>query len=117
MVTPSANKKIWWKCEKGHEWESMLNSRSQGAGCPYCYGRFPIKGENDLATLRPDVAEYWNYEKNGDKKPENFKCSSGIRVWWKCKECGKEWTSTIVKRCKAKNICPNFKNHITKKDL
>lgn len=117
MVTPSANKKIWWKCEKGHEWESMLNSRSQGAGCPYCYGRFPIKGENDLATLRPDVAEYWNYEKNGDKKPEDFKCSSDIRVWWKCKECGKEWTSTIVKRCKAKNICPNFKNHITKKDL
>lgn len=28
-VLPSTNRKIWWKCKKGHEWEASLNSRIQ----------------------------------------------------------------------------------------
>lgn len=32
-VTRGSNKKAWWMCEKGHEWESVIN----GSGpCPYC---------------------------------------------------------------------------------
>lgn len=36
-VTANANKKVWWKCENGHEWPAFINSRSKGAGCKQCY--------------------------------------------------------------------------------
>ena len=35
-VTIGSNKKIWWLCEKGHEWCTTVASRSQGTGCPHC---------------------------------------------------------------------------------
>ena len=38
MVTPFSNRKVWWECEKGHEWFSLISSRTDGSGCPYCVG-------------------------------------------------------------------------------
>jgi hypothetical protein len=39
-VTPGSSRKVWWRCEKGHEWEAIIGSRSKGYGrCPYCSGR------------------------------------------------------------------------------
>jgi len=38
-VRPQSNKKVWWKCSKGHEWEATINNRANGQGCPYCSGR------------------------------------------------------------------------------
>ena len=33
----SSNKKFWWRCEKGHEWEQSLNNRAgKGSNCPKC---------------------------------------------------------------------------------
>ena len=34
--TQSSNKKVWWKCNLGHEWLAAINSRNAGNGCPYC---------------------------------------------------------------------------------
>lgn len=28
---------IFWKCEKGHEWQTQAVSRINGTGCPECY--------------------------------------------------------------------------------
>ena len=36
-----------------------------------------------LAEARPDLAKEWNYEKNGDLRPENVSCGSTKMVWWK----------------------------------
>ncbi len=35
-VRPGSNKKVWWQCKNGHEWEANINNRSRGSGCPYC---------------------------------------------------------------------------------
>ena len=35
-VMPKSGKKVWWKCEKGHEWEAKIQNRSNGRGCPEC---------------------------------------------------------------------------------
>lgn len=35
-VSFGSNKKIWWVCGEGHEWEAMILSRSRGSGCPKC---------------------------------------------------------------------------------
>ena len=38
-VTPGANNKVWWKCEKAHEWNAYVYSRNNGSGCPFCAGK------------------------------------------------------------------------------
>lgn len=35
-VMAGSSKKVWWRCGYGHEWESTVNNRSKGAGCPIC---------------------------------------------------------------------------------
>ena len=36
-VTPGSNRKIWWKCKRGHEWPAAPLSRtSKSSGCPHC---------------------------------------------------------------------------------
>ena len=53
----NSNKKVWWKCSKGHEWQAVIASRnSGGCGCPYCAGLYAIEGENDLQAVNPVLA-------------------------------------------------------------
>ncbi len=95
--TANSNKKVWWKCSKGHEWQAMIANRNNGNGCPYCSGRYTVKGENDLQTVNPTLAKEWNYEKNDDLKPKNFTANSGQKVWWICSK-GHEWQAVIAER-------------------
>jgi len=37
IVTPGSDRKVWWKCEHGHEWQAIIKSRVKGNGCPHCY--------------------------------------------------------------------------------
>ena len=30
------NKKVWWICKEGHEWEATVKTRMKGRGCPDC---------------------------------------------------------------------------------
>jgi len=36
-ITAGSSKKVWWVCEKGHEWEAVIKNRAKGIGCHYCY--------------------------------------------------------------------------------
>jgi len=37
MVGAGSRRKVWWLCPNcGHEWESRLDHRSKGVGCPIC---------------------------------------------------------------------------------
>ena len=76
------------------------------AGCPICAGQRTLPGENDLATLRPDLAAEWHPSKNKKLKPSDCTISSGRRVWWRCKE-GHEWQSVVSARTGKDNCgCP-----------
>ena len=59
---------------------------------------------------RMDLLEEWNYEKNGDLKPEMFKRASNRKVWWKCSKCGNEWQAMIKSRSERKPGCPVCKS-------
>ena len=102
--TAHSNKKVWWKCSKGHEWQAVIANRNNGDGCPYCSGRYAVIGINDLQTINPNLAKEWNYEKNGVLKPEFFTAHSNKKVWWKCSK-GHEWQTTINNR-NGGNGCP-----------
>ncbi len=103
-VLANSGKKIWWKCDKGHEWQATIAHRNNGRGCPYCSGKKVLAGYNDLATINPKLAKEWNYERNGNLRPEDFTAGSHKKVWWKC-EKGHEWQATIEKRNKDRG-CP-----------
>lgn len=95
-----SNKKVWWKCSKGHEWKTSLNARQRGTGCPYCANNKILEGYNDLATLNPELAKEWNYEKNYPLLPTQVVAKSIKKVWWKCKK-GHEWCAVIANRNKG----------------
>ena len=36
-ITPYSNKKVWWICERKHEWKTSIDKRSsRNQGCPIC---------------------------------------------------------------------------------
>ena len=60
-VSIGSHKKVIWRCEKGHEWEAAVKSRTiNQTGCPYCSHNKVLGGFNDLATLLPDIAAEWS---------------------------------------------------------
>ena len=105
MFTANSNKKVWWKCIKGHEWEAIIANRNKGKKCPYCSNQKLLKGYNDLETKNPILSKYWNYKKNNDLKPYDFFPNSHIKVWWKCPDCGKEWKAKISDMNRKENKC------------
>ena len=53
-----------------------------------------------LATLRPELDEFWDYSKNYPLTPEYFTAGSNRRVYWICRK-GHSYQKTIVDRVKA----------------
>lgn len=109
MVSFKSNKKVWWKCNKNHEWQDTVNHRSSGRGCPYCSNRRLLKGYNDLLTKNPKLAKEWNYSKNNGLLPSEVFSSSSKIVWWKCSKCGYEWKSSINNLSKKEKFCAKCK--------
>ena len=77
---------LWWRCVRGHSWQAAVYTRTSGSGCPYCAGRLPWPGENDLASQRPDLAAQWAPENS--VAPEQVTVGSHRKVWWVCRRVG-----------------------------
>ena len=59
-ITYGSNKKVWWKANCGHEWQTGVKSGFAGEKCPICSGARVVKGISDLATLEPELALQWS---------------------------------------------------------
>ena len=113
-VSENSHKKVWWKCEKGHSWQgrvqSVTSTKDGSTGCPCCSGHQFLKGATDFATLRPDLAKQWCYERNY-LTPDEVKRSNNELVWWKC-ELGHTWRATVKSRAMSKKaLCPYCTNY------
>ena len=85
MVTQGSHKQIWWQCEQGHEWETMVvNRTNMRSNCPYCSNKKVLKGYNDIATTHLHLAKYFASEEDTYTHTH----SSGKRVELKCPNCG-----------------------------
>ena len=104
MVTAGSEKKVWWLGKCGHEWESRIDHRRNGAGCPICSGQKVLAGYNDLLTTNPELSKEWHPTKNNTLRPSDFTGGSEKKVWWLGK-CGHEWESRISHRNKGVG-CP-----------
>ena len=110
-VTVGSQKKVYWRCKKGHVWDALIRSRVKGQGCPYCGNRRVLTGYNDLATVDPKVAAEWVYELNGDLKPETVLAGTKTPAWWRCSKCGYEWRTSVAKRHRG-NGCPDCAHYV-----
>jgi hypothetical protein len=110
--TSGSNDKVWWKCKKGHEWKSLISSRSRGRGCPECSGHKSGK-DNNLQFLYPEIVKEWHPTKNILFAPKDITPGSAKKVWWKCKN-GHEWAAVIKKRALRGDNCPTCYSKVSK---
>ena len=112
-LTYGSHNKVWWLCSRGcstpdcktvHEWQASVNSRTRGAGCPFCCLR-ECCGCQSLLTKHPAIAIEWHPTANGDLRPDNVSYASNRKVAWKCHK-GHVWTTTPGSRTNGKTNCP-----------
>ena len=103
-VTCGSFKKVWWRCSKGHSWEAVIYSRKSGNGCPYCAGTMVLTGFNDLATVKAELLDEWDYSKNKDESPQTVSAGTSRLVWWKCDK-GHSWKASVASRVSGRK-CP-----------
>lgn len=110
-ITYGSKRSVWWKCEKGHEWQAAVYTRTTGSGCPYCAGKRAWPGENDLASQRPDLAAQWHPTKNGKVTPADVLLGSHHMAWWVC-DRGHEWKAIVKSRAIGGTGCPVCANRV-----
>lgn len=108
--TKGSSKKVWWLCDKGHEWQATISDRNRGSRCPNCFHSSEGEGElkeflrkfnnieENVRTIIPPyeldiyIPEnniaieynglYWHSEKSGKDKWYHY------NKWLACKEKG-----------------------------
>ena len=103
-VMPFSHRKVWWKCPKGHRYETAISSRSVGYGCPICAGR-QVSKATSLAARHPKLARQWHPTRNGRRTAQDVTPGSSRRVWWQC-TAGHEWQAVVGSRAKRGTGCP-----------
>ena len=112
-LTVGSNKKVWWNCSDGHEWESKVADRVQrGFGCKDCGNKVTSKNstyeKGDWIETNFEILSQWDHAKNTIYgNPTDFKSSSSKKVWWKCENGpDHEWEAEIRKRVLSNTGCP-----------
>ncbi len=91
-VGAGSHKRLRWKCESGHTWETNPKHRVNGTGCPVCDGQKIVMGINDLLTTNPEIAKQafgWDPSKILAKHHQKYS--------WKC-SFGHVWEATVTAR-------------------
>ncbi len=91
-VTIGVNKRLLWKCDKGHTYYQTPSRRRAGSGCSYCSNRLVLAGYNDLKTTHPQLAE-----QALDWDPTKITAGSEKRLMWKC-PFGHIWKMRVADR-------------------
>jgi len=98
-----SGKRKEWRCASNvkHIWETTISNRANGTGCPFCANKKVLVGENDFATMFPEIA----------KEARNFDCESvtsgsSKRIQWECSKNSQHiWSATVASRANGSG-CP-----------
>ena len=107
-VTYGSDKKVWWLCVKGHNYQAVVKNRTiKKSECPFCTGKNPSE-ENNFQKLFPEIAKEWHPKKNKELNSRNFTHGSKKKVWWLCPK-GHSYEATINSRTNqsGKTGCPH----------
>lgn len=104
---PQSGKKVWWKCDKGHSWESRIQDRSKGMGkCRTC-------NFHPISETHPDLVEEWHPTLNGEQTPDTISSGINHKVWWICPQ-GHDYEMSPNNRCKGSSCGICHRQHYNK---
>lgn len=71
QITPGSHTKVWWKCKRGHEWETtpLHRTSTNGTGCPYCTAS---------STSYPEQYLYWALKQIYPNTLNRFKTKNSV---------------------------------------
>lgn len=120
MVSLHSAKKVWWKCFKcGNSYQSIISSKVQGHGCPYCNSNRLLSGYNDLASVYPTLVPLFDNKKN-NKIPQEISAKDDRSFWWICSKghSYKTRLQNVIKNLNnLDNLCPICSNSAQKVNL
>lgn len=62
LYTAGSQRKTFFLCEKGHSWKSAISHViGRGTGCIYCANTKVLPGFNDIATIHPNLVQYFKF--------------------------------------------------------
>ena len=106
-VNAGSHTPMEWACpvSENHRWNASVVSRVRlGSGCPYCSGRIPEPGVNDLATTHPDVTARLVDPSQAD----TVGAGSTKKLLWQCQaQPDHQWMAPVRTQTRAKPTgCP-----------
>ena len=129
MFTRGSQHKAWWTCpDCGHVYQTQIKVRTHGTGCPECANRMRSQrikegmakakaariadgSIKNIVITHSHLIDEWNYELNGDFRPEMFTRGSHERVWWTCSDCWHVYQAQITNRTQGTG-CPECANRM-----
>ncbi len=103
-VPIGSHRRVWWRCARGHSWQSAIRTRAAGAACPVCAGKRLDPAAGSLAVAAPALAAEWEMEKNRPLTPDQVPLGTNRRVWWRCGQ-GHQWRAAVSSRTRGSG-CP-----------
>ena len=85
-ISPKDTTVYCWTCKEDHPtFEQSVEHRvNRRTVCPYCSGRKPVIGKNDLKTLFPEIAKEWDMKRNQGVSPEEVNPFTYVAYYWIC---------------------------------
>ena len=101
-VTKKSDKRLDWKCPKGHIFKQRVANRTKGDGCPFCstVGQRIDPGKNDLKSQFPVIAveaDGWD--------PSTVRSKTSQIKNWKC-PLGHKYKARVQNRTQLGSGCP-----------
>jgi hypothetical protein len=96
-VFKSSDKKYWFDCECGHEFDASLNDINKGKWCSYCGNQKLCKNNEcnicyEKSFASHEKVKYWS--KKNDENPRDVFKSSHKKYLFDC-ECGHEFDASL----------------------
>jgi hypothetical protein len=90
LISYQRKAEVWWICEKGHEWQEKVSSRSRqkSVDCKIC---------SSLACTHPQLTKELHPSLNNEIKAGNITAGSHLKLWWTCDK-GHEYDAVVKNR-------------------
>ncbi len=108
QIIASTSRELPFVCQVGHAWWTVPSRVRSDDSCGVCSNQITVEGLNDLKTLRPDLQDQFDVEKNTLPFSE-LRLMDQRMVWWKC-GLGHHWQQAVaVRRVSGCPVCSNLK--------
>ena len=106
-VSPGSQKKVWWICPRGHEWQAIIYTRRDGNGCPVCSSEertsFNEKAIVYYLRKKTTVLESYHCDFLGKKEIDIFLPEYNIGIEYD----GDYFHNSIERDLEKKRLCLN----------